>query len=96
MDIKETPLEGRDLRFDIFDARGNIETHTMHYHDCLELDYVCDGQGINSIDGQSYDMSTGDIYLINNFEHHFAIHQKELKMKVILFDPSLVWDKSDE
>jgi len=96
VDRKETFLQNNSMPFSIFDARGDIDTHFLHYHDCLEINFVIEGSGVNYIDDKKYVMQGGDLYLINNFEHHFALFQEKLKMKVILFDPSYIWQNSSE
>ena len=68
----------------------------LHCHDCLEINYVLSGSGINYIDGRKYEIAPGSVFLINNYEHHFAGTQTDLRMKVILFDPGFVWDYTPE
>lgn len=38
----------------------------FHYHDCLELNIVEEGSGYYIINGKKYDISKGDIFVINN------------------------------
>ncbi len=96
MDHKETYFSEGSLPFRIHDARGELRSGFLHYHDCLEINYVISGTGINYIDGRSYEMTPGDIFLINNYEHHFAGSQTALQMKVLFFDSGFVWDGSPE
>ena len=93
---KEVFFSPGDLPFSIRDARGNMNSSFLHCHDCLEINYVLSGSGINYIDGRKYEITPGSIFLINNYEHHFAGTQTDLRMKVILFDPSFVWDYTPE
>lgn len=96
MDKKENLLTGSELPFSIFDAKGDGNTNFVHYHDCLEINIVLGGSGINYIENQKYEMKKGDIYIINPFEHHFAAVQRHLKMKVIIFEADYVWQNCPE
>lgn len=96
MDHKESFFADGSLPFCMHDARGDLHTGFIHNHDCLEINYVLGGAGINYIDGRSYEMQPGDVFLINNYEHHFAGRQSALKMKVLYFDPDFIWDGSPE
>ena len=96
MHTKEDMFRDSEIPFRIHDARGNLDSGYLHYHDCLEVNYVLGGSGINYIDGRRYEMSRGDLYLINNYEHHFAGAQNGLSMKVMYFDPGFIWDHAPE
>ena len=93
---KEIFFAPGELPFSIRDARGNLHSSFLHCHDCLEINYVLSGSGINYIDGRKYEIAPGSVFLINNYEHHFAGTQTDLRMKVILFDPGFVWDYTPE
>lgn len=96
LDRKENLLEDSDLPFSIFDAKGSGDTNFVHYHDCLEINVVLGGSGVNYIENQKYEMKKGDIYIINPFEHHFAAVQRHLKMKVIIFKADYIWQNCPE
>ena len=54
----------------------------IHCHDCLELNYILSGNGHYIIENKSYPIAAGDIFLINNFEHHMAVHNGALSVLV--------------
>lgn len=68
----------------------------IHCHDCLELNYVLSGTGHYIIENRSYPIEAGDIFLINNSEHHMAVHDGSLSMLVYVFDTSFIWDTPEE
>lgn len=68
----------------------------MHRHDCLEINMVLNGRGHYYIGDCEYELSPGDIFVINNMEHHLAVKDKELSMIVFIFDQSFVWEASEE
>jgi len=96
MYTRESLFTDSSLPFCIHDARGYLNSGYLHSHNCLEINYVLGGNGINYIDGRHYDMTCGDVFLINNYEHHFAGAQENLQMKVLYFDAGFVWDHSPE
>lgn len=64
----------------------------LHCHNCLELNYIENGKGTYVIDGKLYPIETGDIFVINNSEHHLAIHDgAPLRMTVLVFAMDFLW-----
>lgn len=63
----------------------------LHFHDCLELNIVKRGNGYYVINGKRYDISPGDIFVINNKEPHMAVHDDDFLIEVLIFDVNLLW-----
>ncbi len=63
----------------------------LHFHDCLEINFILSGKGVNVIEDRRYTALPGQMYVINNLEHHMAFSEDALTMLVIVFDPSFVW-----
>ena len=64
-----------------------------HSHHLLEISYVKKGTGKYHIDNTIYDISQGDIFIINNIEKHGIVvnpHNEMLNM-VIHFEPRFIW-----
>lgn len=68
----------------------------IHCHDCLELNLILGGTGHYIIEDSSYLIEPGDIFLINNSEHHMAVHDGSLSMLVFVFDTGFIWDTPEE
>ena len=68
----------------------------IHCHDCLELNLILDGAGHYIIEDNSYPIEPGDIFLINNSEHHMAVHNGSLSMLVFVFDTGFIWNTPEE
>jgi len=85
----------KDFPFSIFKGEGVRGVMpmdvTLHNHHCLELNYAMRGKGVYLIGDSRYSIEAGDIFIINNMEYHMAINTDHLLLKVIVFDPSLVW-----
>jgi len=89
--VKEDIIISPQLQFDIFIGNGdNSDLFIMHFHNCLEINYIIDGTGTNFIEYKQFELSQGDIYVINNLERHKALSKNALKMLVIVISPSLV------
>ncbi len=73
-------------------------THTednmppVHSHDFVELVYIADGEAKHSFEGELYDISAGDVYIINPGEVHTYVIQPGNKLEIIncLFMPSFI------
>ncbi|MGD1821730.1 MAG: AraC family transcriptional regulator [Pleomorphochaeta sp.] len=89
---KEDFLLDTNFPFKIFNSNKDKKTYDyLHYHDCLEINYVIDGSGVNFIDNTTYLMNKGDLYIINNLSHHMAISNGFLDMKIITFNPDFIF-----
>lgn len=81
-----------DFQFNMFRSSGTQEqSPELHFHDCLEINFIESGVGENIIEDKRYTLEKGDLYIINNLEHHMAVSNGDLKMLVIVFDPVFVW-----
>lgn len=80
----------------IFPAPGcGRENFFLHTHDCLEINLVAQGEGIYWIGNKQYNISQGDLVIINNREHHIAVNGGNLLLKVLVFDPDMVWQNNN-
>lgn len=68
---------------------GNVY---MHNHYCLEINLALSSGGTYYIGDSSYPINKNDIFIINNYEYHYAANfTDEMELMVIIFDPELVW-----
>jgi AraC-like DNA-binding protein len=69
-----------------------------HRHDFLEIVYFKSGQGTHRVEDSLYEITNGNVGLINTgVEHYYQINanqKKELEVKNILFVPSLLGEYS--
>jgi len=85
-----------DFPFYFYIAEGVSDKEpALHFHDCLEINYILEGSGVNIIENKRYPLVPGDFYVINNLEHHIAASHGFLKMVVIVFDPIFIWKNND-
>ena len=70
-----------------------LETGTayMHRHHSLEINCCLRGKGRYIIGDNVYDVSPGDLFIINDLEYHQAINESgDMLLLVIVFDADLV------
>ncbi|MCW3790244.1 AraC family transcriptional regulator [Paenibacillus sp. LS1] len=75
-------------------SRDDRENGTMfmHNHYCLEINYAVASGGTYLIGDSSYPIEKDDIFIINNYEYHAALStSQEMELKIIVFDPDLIW-----
>jgi AraC-like DNA-binding protein len=74
----------------------NARQVMIHSHDCLEINLIREGSGYYIIENETYPIRKDDIFIINNSEHHMAVHDGNLFMMVLVFSPELVWSSPRE
>lgn len=64
----------------------------LHWHDDLEVGLCLEGQGKFIFSDKVYEVSKGDIFIVNNFEHHIAVSdlKNPAKYLFIFFLPQLI------
>ena len=64
-------------------------TTAYHSHDFVEMFYVVKGSGTHNINGKEYDISPGDIFLINyDTKHQITPQNGHLFLYNCIFTPS--------
>lgn len=92
---EDLPFEQRDFPFDVYFARGVRRTPAfLHRHDFLEINLITGGSGTNFINGSVFKLRPNDLFLINNNDHHIAISDGNLVMRIITFSPDLLGETS--
>lgn len=69
-----------------------INEFVVHHE--LEISLVKSGHGEYLIEGKTYEMREGDIFVLNNIEFHQIVNidpRYEFVNEVIMFDPRFVW-----
>lgn len=91
---KEKVIFDRGIPFVMYET--NARQVMIHSHDCLEINLIQKGSGHYLIENCTYPINEQDIFIINNVEHHMAVHDGSLSMLVIVFEPGFVWSSPDE
>lgn len=91
---KERILLDKKYPFDMYRSAGRLEKASyLHFHDCLELNFVEAGRGSYLIERATHPIAPGDIFVINNLERHMAYSDGNLSLLVMVFEPDFVWGK---
>lgn len=75
--------------------RGGSVTHSHdytgipHWHDFTELVIITDGSGVQNINGISYPVSAGDIFVIGGKTEHYFENYSSLEIINIMFDEKI-------
>lgn len=66
----------------------------MHTHHALEISCVPSGSATYHVDSRFYPVEPGDVFILNNTEHHGLILEEgqHINNQVIHFDPSFIWN----
>lgn len=68
----------------------------MHNHYCLEINLALSSGGRYYIGDSSYPINQNDIFVINNYEYHYAANFSDnMELMVIIFDPEIVWQNDE-
>lgn len=84
----------KDFPFTIFHGTGfqNKESAYWHNHYCLEINYAVSDGGKYYIGNEVYPIKKGDIFIINNYEYHYAINENgKMELLIFVFNPDFVW-----
>jgi len=85
---KQFPLHITDIELAPHYNMGGV----YHWHECLEISFVKSGTGRYFIEDRVYDMSPGDIIIINNIEpHYLEVDNNAMRQPVLVFDPAFIW-----
>ncbi len=98
---EDFPLD-KKFPFDVFIGRGapagniNNGSFYLHNHSCLEINLALSSGGTYYIGDYAYPIHKNDIFIINNYEYHYAASESsDMELLVIIFDPELAW-RNDE
>lgn len=86
-----------DQKFEFEFYRTNVRSDRsvgLHFHDCLEINYCLEGEGYLLIDDKRLEFKPGSFYFINNLEVHEAVSTNHLKIVLIMFQPSIIYQNN--
>lgn len=73
------------------DRRHNLThpydlTETEHYHDFVELVFILNGQGIQVLEGNEYQVSAGDVFVLQGHQRHYFKDAGHVEIVNLMFD----------
>ncbi len=87
--------EGEMRRIDI-NKRGVVCPFPLHWHECFEIELVIDGKMTQIINGKTYELSCGDIYLLDPTDFHEIISADGAVIYNLMFSEDLPDDTFTE
>jgi len=80
------PIALRTIKGDAAMQHEGDLTDIRHTHDFSELIFITNGGGRHWIDGDTYPVSAGDVFLIQGNTEHYFLERHNLGMYNIMFD----------
>ena len=50
--------------------KKNLYNYDLHWHDCFEIEFVLNGNATQILNGETYNMSAGTLYMLNPTDFH--------------------------
>lgn len=61
-------------------------TRLFHYHDFTEIVVILKGKGIHEVEGQRYQVSAGDVFVLQDYQKHRFVDAREVEIVNVMFD----------
>ncbi len=68
-------------------SHDNDLTEIEHHHDFIEVVFVTKGKGIQVISNNEYEVSEGDIFILQGFQNHYFKDAGKAEIINVMFDP---------
>lgn len=68
-------------------SHQNDLTEIEHHHDFVEIVFITKGKGTQVISNNEYEVSEGDIFILQGFQNHYFKDADKAEMINVMFDP---------
>ncbi|MFZ4546477.1 MAG: AraC family transcriptional regulator [Bacteroidales bacterium] len=68
-------------------SHENDLTEIEHHHDFIEIIFITKGKGIQIICNNEYEVSEGDIFILQGFQNHYFKDASKAELINVMFDP---------
>lgn len=68
-------------------------THSLHRHDFFTIDFVCEGEFVQTLNGKEYLCPLGTVCLLSPFDYHFYENKSKSEMISITFSNDILFKK---
>jgi len=68
-------------------SHENDLTEIEHHHDFVEIVFVTKGKGTQVISNNEYEVSEGDIFILQGFQNHYFKNANKAEIINVMFDP---------
>jgi AraC-like DNA-binding protein/mannose-6-phosphate isomerase-like protein (cupin superfamily) len=63
-------------------------TEVEHFHDFVEIVFILNGQGVQQLEGNAYNVSTGDVFVLQGYQRHYFKDASSVDIVNVMFDTS--------
>jgi len=63
-------------------------TEVPHYHDFTELVIVLGGTGLHYLEGESFPVAAGNVFVVQGMQIHWFKDRRDLQLLNVMFDPN--------
>lgn len=81
-----------DVKDDISVRKKRLKSYDLHWHDCFEIELILSGSVIHELNGITYTLGAGDIYLLNPTDFH-RVQSNNAEVYNIMFSERLMDDE---
>lgn len=68
-------------------SHDNDLTEIEHHHDFIEIVFITKGKGTQVISNNEYEVTEGDIFILQGFQNHYFKDAGKAEMINVMFDP---------
>jgi AraC-like DNA-binding protein len=68
-------------------SHDNDLTEIEHHHDFIEIVFITKGKGIQVISNNEYEVSEGDIFILQGFQNHYFKDASRAEIINVMYDP---------
>lgn len=68
-------------------SHENDLTEIEHHHDFIEIVFITKGKGIQVISSNEYEVSEGDIFILQGFQNHYFKDAGKAEIINVMYDP---------
>ena len=69
--------------------KKKLYNYDLHWHDCFEIEFVLSGKATQVLNGESYEMSAGTLYMLNPTDFH-SIKSEGAEVYNIMFSEEVL------
>ena len=81
----------QDAKENLSIRKKKLHDYDLHWHDCFEIELILSGTAVHELNGTTYNLTPGDIYLLNPTDFH-RVKSDGAEVFNIMFSENLLDD----
>ncbi|MBR5614626.1 MAG: AraC family transcriptional regulator [Clostridia bacterium] len=82
----------QDAKENLSIRKKKLKNYNLHWHDCFEIELILSGSAVHELNGKTYNLTPGDIYLLNPTDFH-RVKSDGAEVFNIMFSENLLDDE---